>query len=89
MVNKPKKIKDFVEYRKLSQTREDRLSRWLINEQQKDHNDTEKLKKEFINEIINNLGNDIKNSTDLSPKIIKRSFFYKLKQNISKLFDIL
>lgn len=41
-------------------------------------------KAQFINEIKNGLGNEIKKNP--KPKIIKRSFTYKLVASIKKLF---
>jgi len=80
-------LEDFVEYQNLSKTKEDKLLDWLNGEKQKEHTNTEKQKKEFIEEIKNELGKEIKNSKTMLPKIIKRSFYYKLKQNLLKFIN--
>ena len=83
------KYQEFIEYKNLTKTREDKLLGWLKGEIYKDHTNTEKQKKEFIEEMKNELGKEIKNFKITAPKIIKRSFFYKLKQNLSKFLDII
>ena len=88
-MKKDDKYQDFIEYKKLTKTREDKLLGWLKGEQYKDHSNTQKQKKEFIEEIKNELGKEIKDSKITTPKIIKRSFFYKLKQKLSKFLDII
>ena len=82
-------LEDFVEYKDLTKTKEDKLLNWLEGEKQKEHINTEKQKKEFIEEIKNELGKEIKNSKTTLPKVIKRSFYYKLKQNLLKFIDII
>ena len=41
-------------------------------------------KAEFVNEIKNGLGEEIKKNP--KPKVIKRSFFYKISSMIKKIF---
>jgi hypothetical protein len=45
---------------------------------------TDLKKAEFVNEIINGLGEEIKKNP--KHKVIKRSFFYKITSMIKKIF---
>lgn len=84
-----KDYKEFIEYKELSKTKEDKLLNWLGNEKKKEYNNTEKQKRDFINEIKGDLGKEIKESKNTQPKKIKISLFKRVLRKISKFFDVI
>lgn len=83
------KYEGFSEYKRLSQTKEDKLLKWLEGEKGKEHDITEKQKREFINQIRGDIGKQIKESKNNQPKKIKISLFKRFLKIISKMFDII
>ena len=57
----------------------------IMNEIKRDKINTEKAKKDFINEMKYGFGKEMRKNPNAAVKI-KRSFWYKLKNNIIKFF---
>jgi len=89
MKNNTNDYKDSIAHINLSKTREDKLLSWLAGEKQKEYKNTEKEKKDFIKEMKNYLGKEIKDSKNFQPKKIKISIFKRILKEISKIFDII